>query len=363
MKGVYPYTWMNHHSKFKETKLPEIGDFYNDLEDKDCAKEDYKHAQKVWKELKCQTFKDYHQLYLESDVLLLADVFETYRETAIRTHKLDPSYYVTTPGYSWDCLLYLTKIKLDLLYDIDMHLFWEKGKRGGISMIGHRRYTANNPYLVKGYDPTNPDHEVVGKHYDPRKKKSYIIYVDMNNLYGGAMCEPLPYNGYKWFDEDLMEKLKEDKIDDPAEAMRIIRSLVEKQGKGYMLEVDVDYPPPLHDKHNILPMLVEGRVVIQPHDYSPKMKEIKEATRPKDGDKLLKINYSMSEKLIPTLRNRRKYVVHATNLLQALEQGLILKKVHTGVEFNEKPWMMPYINHNTDLRKKAKNKFEKDFSN
>ena len=114
---------------------------------------------------------------MTTDVLLLADVFESFREVAIGNYELDPAWYYTLPGYSWDCMLKHTGVKLDLLTDYDMHLFVEKGLRGGISMISHRYAQANNPYVPN---------------YDPTEDSSYIAYLDANNLYGWAMNQSLP---------------------------------------------------------------------------------------------------------------------------------------------------------------------------
>ena len=131
--------------------------------------DDYTHAQNVWATFGCKTSGDYSDLYCGTDVLFLADVFETIRKMCLRQYGLDPAHYYTSPGLSWDALLKKTGMELELLTDYDQHLFIERGMRGGISMVSKRHAKANNP-LVDGYDPERPS--------------SYILYLDANNLYG-----------------------------------------------------------------------------------------------------------------------------------------------------------------------------------
>ena len=116
------------------------------------------------------TFRQYHDLYLLTDVLLLADVFEAFREFSLATYKLDPLHYYKTPSLSWDAMLKCTKVELELITDIDMYLMVEKGLRGGMCMVSENRfYRANNPE-VPGYDPSKPT--------------TWLTYQDINNLYG-----------------------------------------------------------------------------------------------------------------------------------------------------------------------------------
>ena len=109
-KGIYPYEYIDSFERFSETQLPSIDKFYSNLSDENITQKDYEHAQKVWKEFDCKTLGDYHNLYLKSDVTLLADVFQTFRKTCMNTYKLDPLHYYTAPGLLWDALLKYTKI-------------------------------------------------------------------------------------------------------------------------------------------------------------------------------------------------------------------------------------------------------------
>ena len=146
-KGVYPYDYMDSFDKFKRKKLPCKEDFYSLLTEEDISDDDYNHAKSVWNTFKIKNMGEYHDLYLKSDILLLADVFENFREASKVNYGLDPTHYLTSPGLAWDAMLRMTGINLDLITDIDMQLFIERGMRGGISYIAHRHAVANNKYM------------------------------------------------------------------------------------------------------------------------------------------------------------------------------------------------------------------------
>ncbi len=180
---------LRRRSKFDHTNLPLKHSFYSSLRGDYILNEDYKHAQKVWNALDCKNFKDYHMLYLQSDALLLADIFEKFRNICINMYGLDPVHYFTTPGLSWDALLKTTVIKLDLNQDPDMLLMIEKGIHGWISTVTHIYGKANNPYIPETYDKSKPN--------------NYIIYLDANNLCGWAMSQSLLTGKFKWYKKEL----------------------------------------------------------------------------------------------------------------------------------------------------------------
>ena len=308
-KGVFPYDYVSSIDKLSETQLPPKDEFYSKLNDEDISDEDYQHAIKVWNKFGCKTIKDYHDLYLKSDVLLLADVFEKFRSTCLKHYNLDPAHYYTSPGLAWDACLKITGQHLELLSDYDMLMMFERGIRGGITHISKRYAEANNKYM---------------KNYDPEKKSTFIQYLDANNLYGWAMSQNLPTHGFKWMKDITLEKV--DEILDKTN-----HSMSNNGKKGYIFEVDLEYPKNLWEKHNDYPLAPEN----------------------------IKVNGV--EKLICHFKPRKNYVVHYRNLRLYLEMGMKITAVHRGISFYQSPWMEPYIRKNTELRKTAANSFEKDF--
>ena len=131
-KGVYAYEYMNSWERLDKTSLPDDKAFYSELNLEDITDEDYIHAQKVFKYFKLKNLGEYHDLYVQSDTLLLADVFENFRNKCIEIYELDPARFLSAPGLAWEACLEKTGIKLELLTDIDMLIMVEKGTRGGI---------------------------------------------------------------------------------------------------------------------------------------------------------------------------------------------------------------------------------------
>ena len=300
-KGVYPYEYINSWDRFNETQLPPIDAFYSNLNMSLISEEDYQHAQRVWKEFGIRDLGDYHDLYLRTDVVLLANVFEAFRDTCLRHYTLDPAHFYTSPGLAWHACLKCTGIRLELLTDPDLLLMFERGIRGGITQAVRKYTSANNKYM--------------GDRFNPNEDTTYPQYLDANNLYGWAMSQPLPTGGFKWVDVNPNK----------------ISELATRTDKGYILKVDVSYSRELHNPHNDLPFMCERM-------------EIKGV-----------------EKLVPNLRDKKNYVIHIQALNQVLQHGLRLDKVHRGIEFDQSPWLKTYIDFNTQLRTAAANDFEKDF--
>ena len=264
---------------------------------------DYRHGNNVFKRFKLNNLGEYHDLYVQSDTLLLADVFENFRNTCLKVYELDPAHFLSLPGLAWQACLKKTNIKLELSTDYDMLLMVEEGIRGGICHSIHRHAKANNKYM---------------ENYNKNEESPYIQYLDANNLYGWAMSQKLPVNNFKWVKD--ISKINEE----------FIKNYNENSKKGYILEAGVKYPKKSHDSHSDFPFL-------------PKRMKI---------DKC--------KKLVCNLKNKKKYVLHIKSLKQALNHELKLKKIHRIIEFNQKAWLKPYIDMNTELRKLAKDDFEKD---
>ena len=296
-KGVYPYEHMTSWDRFEDTKLPPIESFYSSLNMSGVSKSDYQHAQQVWEEFGIRNIGDYHDLYLRTNVLLLANVFEAFRDTCLRHYLLDPAHFYMALRLAWKACLKKTGVRLELLMDVDMLLMFEKGIRGGITQAVHRYASANNKYMMMGLAGLGSHSNPMGglpaeqglKTYDPNKESSYLQYLDANNLYGWAMLQLLPASKFKWveIDSDQISDLATSKI------------------KGYLLEVDVRYPTELHNSHNDLPFMCE------------------------------KMEINKVEKLVPNLRDKKNYVIHIRALDQALMHGLVLERIHRAIEFNQ----------------------------
>lgn len=314
-KGVYPYEYMDCMAKYDLEKFPLIEEFYDRLHGKTCSMEDYEYGKEIFKY--CKNMGEYTDKYCINDVLLLADVFENFRDMSLKNYELDPCWYYTAPGLAWDAMLKITKIKLQTIKDYDMYMFIEKGIRGGMVNAVKRYAKANNKYM-KNYDSNE-----ISK-YNKAIDSVYLMYFDANNLYGWAMIQKLPYDELKF--DDNFRGVETTPLKEYIENLN-------KIGKGCILEVDLEYPKELHDKHKDFPFCPENA----------------------------QVNNQKCSKLMNMVTDKNKYIIHYTNLLQALDHGLKLKKIHKILTFKESNWMEPYIMKNTNLRKKAKNDFEKDF--
>ena len=155
-KGIYPYKYMESWDRFKETGLPGIKRFYSNLNMSGVSDTDYEHACSVWQEFGIRNMGEYHDLYLRTDVILLADVFESFRRVCLENYRLDSSHFYTAPGLAWKACLKKTGIRSELLLDPDMLLMFKRGIRGGITQSVHRWAAVNNPYMGSEYDPSHP---------------------------------------------------------------------------------------------------------------------------------------------------------------------------------------------------------------
>ena len=316
-KGVYPYEYMDSFKKFSEDKLPDRCEFFSSLKDECISEKDYSHAINVWNTFKMNTMGDYQNLYLKTDVLLLTDVFEKFINTCLEYYGLDLCHYFSSPGLSWDAMLKLTGIELELNSDI------EKGMREGISYVSKRHNKANNKYM---------------ECYDSRKESKFIMYLDAYNLYGWAMSQYFPYSEFKWLSRG--EVYNSD-----------VNSVSKNNSDGYILEIDLEYPDELHELYNDFPLASE-KLKISHNMLSNYCSSIKNKYDIKIGG----VN-----KLVPNLGIKSKYVLHYRNLQLYLSLGMKLVSVHRVLKFKQSVWLKKYIDFNTDKRKNAANSFEKDF--
>ncbi|RLU14839.1 hypothetical protein DMN91_012726, partial [Ooceraea biroi] len=253
----------NSVERLLETCLLPRESFHSSLTGDTVSGDDYAHATTVWDRFAIENLGQYSDMYLKTDVLLLADVFENFRDTCIRSYGLDPAHYYTLPGYTWDAMLLHTGIEFEMLTDVDMVLFVERGVRGW------------------------------------------------------AMYQPLPRGEFRWV-EDVST------LD--------VHAITPDSPTGYILEVDLEYPRHLHDAHADLP-------------FCP--------TREAPPDK-------RQEKLLATLCDKQRYVIHYRTLQQCTSHGLRMARIHRVLEFAQSAWLRDYIELNTAFRTRATNDFEKN---
>lgn len=306
-KGVYPYDFMSRWDRYENTNLPSKANFHNFLTDEPITDEDYEHARSVWLVFNVQNMGMYTDLYLKTDVLLLTDIFENFRKTSKRSYNLDPAFYLTAPSLSFDAMLLKTGVRLELINDVEIFRMIQKGIRGGVCLCSKRHAKANNEYMDS---------------YDPSSEKSYLMYLDCNNLYGYSMCQFLPYSDFRFMNENEIAFLQNN-----------VTNISEISENGYILEVDLSYPEALHSEHNDLPFC--------PEKYIP------------SGGK--------NKKLTPNLYDKYYYVIHYVHLKKCLQHGLVLKKVHRAITFKQSNFLKQYIDLNTQLRQRAESTFEQDF--
>ena len=289
---------MKHHYLEKKN-------LYSHLNMEDITDSDYAPTKRVYKDFEIKNLGEYHDLHVQSDPLLLADLFENFRIMFLEIYELDPAKFLSAPGLAWQAAFKKTKVKLDLLTDIDMLLMVEKGIRGVICHPIYRYAKANNKYM---------------KDFNENEESLYLQYWDVNNLHGWAMPQKLPVNNFERIKDT--SQFNED----------FIKNYNKESGEGYFFEVDFQYPEELNELHNNLLFLPE------------------------------RLKSETVEKLVANLHDKTEYVIHIRNLKQALNHGLVLKKVHKVIKVNQKSWLKANIDMNTDLQKKAKYNFEKDFS-
>lgn len=332
-KGVFPYSYLDSFQKLESKEFPVYKEFYDNLKEKNIEINDYERGQKLWNHFKCKNFKEYMELYLKCDVLILADCFEAFREISMKTYKLDPAHYVSIPSLSWDAMLNKTQVEIDLLKDQDMLCMFMEGIRGGLSCIMQRYVKAKNKYLSK----KNLSNDEYTNSYNSSNSQ-FLVPVDANNLYGFAMSQKLPLRNFEWCNQkelhDLFSNLPSNDSD-----------------IGYTLKVDLDYPQELHDLHNDYP-------------FFPIHQEIKYNNLSQYQKKLLGENKTKnykSQKLITSLDDRKGLICDYRTLKQAMHHGLKLIKIHCAIKYEQKAWLKEYIELNTELRQQSTSELEKDF--
>jgi hypothetical protein len=262
--------------------------------------------------MNCQSIEDYLKIYLETDVLLLADCYEMFRSMSLRHFQLDPAKFISTPHLAFHAMLKMTEIEMDLFQDLEQYLFIKKGIRGGIASIVLRHVDKMNFPAMK-------------EAFSSEMQRKEILALDATNHYGYALSQALPIGDYQWVTD----------VDHFDVMTRSYSSKMEKM--GYILEVDLDYPKEIHDWHDDLPLAPE-KLSVPPSDWSPYMHYL--AGKYLDGTQIRSMS---AEKFIPHLGPRHNYAIYYKNLVCYLKLGMKLKKIHRPrhriLSFRESAWM------------------------
>ena len=323
-KGVFPYSYMESLDVLNDTQLPSKEQFDSELTGEGISDTEYAFAKKVWSVFQCKTLRNYMEVYLLADVLLLADVFENFRRISIEEYSLDPVYYFSTPHMTLDAFLKFTNVTLDLIMDHNHYLFFKQSIRGGLSMVC-RRYSKCNLPEVDGFNPL--------------EKKKHICYFDANNLYGKCMMWPLPLANFEWMSENELTQ-------------EYIMGLEKEGDVGCIIQCDFEYPKEIHDEHLDFPLAP----VHQKMTYkmlSPYAKQI--------CDKFNLKHALNTKKLVTTLDDKEDYILHYWNFQLYLSLGLKVKRIIRGIKFKQKAFMKPYIDFNSQKRAQAQNAFDVNF--
>ena len=308
-KLAYPYEDFNSIDDYKKpVNILEKKDFFSKLKNKCPDDKEIERTMDIIKRFNIKNGEELTEINLQSDVLLLACVFEKFIKASVNEFDINPLYCVSLPGYTWQCGLKYTGINLQTLQDKDMIMLLENNIRGGISSVMGSRYVKS----------------------DESKK---VLYIDANNIYGHSMGEPLPYDKIK-FDKNVE---LEDVLNTPDDS-----------DIGYFVEADLIYPDNIKEKTENLPFAPVSKK-INPDNFSDYMKEIRPDT------------YVQSSKLICDWSDKKNYLVHYRMLKFYVRHGMIVDKIHDIISFRQSRWLEKYINFNTQERSQAVNDFEKDF--
>ena len=333
-KGVFPYSYLDSVERLAEQNLPPREAFFDDLTQEECPIERYERAQEAWGVIGCRTFEDYLLFYLRLDVHQLADVFEAFRGICLREDGLEPSYYATLPGMTWDSAFKMTNATVQLLHDVDMYEFFERGIRGGMTFVNTHFMSAVNARDTSSVNDSTTD-------------RQDILYIDANNLYGHALSQKLPQSEFKWMSDQEIDSVDIGMYD------------YEGSDVGHVFEVDLEYPRDIHDSTIDLPLCPE-KVTICSEMLSELMhdqwKSICISRYLKENKK-----FNGCVKLLLNQWGKDRYVVHGRVLQFYLNMGMRLVRVHRAVSFKQAAFFEPYIRYNSERRQQATNAFEKDY--
>ena len=312
-KLAYPFEYFNSIGDYKNP-VDNLNreNFFSKLKNDYPDDSEIERTREIIKLFNIKDGKQLTKLYCKSDVILLADVIEKFVKVSFEEYGINPLYCVILPGYTYQCALKYTDIKLQTLQDKDLILLIENNIRGGISSVMGDRYVKS----------------------DENKK---ILYMDTTNLYGHSMSQMLPYDEIEMWNGDPDSNWLDEILNTP-----------DDNEIGYFLEVDLKYPDDIKEKTRYFPFWPENKK-INPDKYNEYMNSIKPE------------NYTKSKKLICDWTDKKKYLIHYRMLTFYVRNGMVVEKIQEIISFKQSKWLESYIGFNTQKRNKAKNDFEKDF--
>ena len=316
-KLAYPYefykTLEDYEKPIEELLNAGSGAYYSKTANKIPDQKEIGRTNEIIKLFNIKNGRELTELYCKADAILLANIFEKFISVSKTEFGINPLYHISLPGTTWSNGLKYTKIELELIKNVDLFQMFEHGIRGGLSGIFGDRYIASDNNTV-------------------------ILHVDMNNLYGFAMLFHLPTGNFQIFENDLITESLIDKVLNTHDCSNI----------GYVLIVDLIYPDNIKYKSKNFPFCPENKT-IDPNNYTEYMKE----HEPKP--------HRPTSKLICDQTDKEYYIVHYRNLKFYLRMGMIIKKVHRIVSFDQSPWLAKYIDYNTQKRAQADSDFIRDY--
>ena len=330
-KAAFPYEYCISLNKMQTTTVfPPISAFYSRLRGCGISQEEWEHGKEMYNLFQCKTLLEYCNLYCELDVILLAEVFTSFREISFRSFEIDPAYYISLPSYAFDVLLLSIEKTgkgdyIELIHDRTMLDMLGQALRGGSSFVANR-FAKIEKAQCKKADPLDRDHS--------------LLYLDVANLYGIAMSSLIPCHTFRWLDEREYNKID------------WLMLGQQEYKEGYFIECDLAYPKKLHDSHADFPLCPEHKLISYA-DLSPYSRECYNLFN--KGEKYT------SYKLCTTLEDKKRYVIHCQALSVYLKCGMHLTKVHRVLGFQARRILLPFIRQVSKLRAQSKTPFEKMF--
>ena len=344
-KGIYPYDFFTSFDDFELTELPSKEKFYNQLTENFVSDEDYSYAVEIFAAFKCKNLRDFTNIYVKSDCLLLAEIWQNFRFFCYENFELWPEHFVSMPALCYQAALKHTGVQLELITDVDIYLFFETALRGGFCSQMQR-------FAISRL--TDAEREQVGDAYDEYVENCglpNLLYIDANNLYGRAQCFNLPTGEFEWLKEEDVKLLEERMVAKSSFDNKTRASIhkLSQEDYGCFLEVDIEYPDEIKEKTKSFPLCIEKKN-ISPDMLSDFQTDLFKSIYHKK-------TVPVTSKLIGSHLPKEKYIIHGELLELYLELGIKVTKVHRVLTFRQSDFMFSWVEMCTKQRAMADNAF------